>query len=182
MPLPKNWRRNFDILLNCSKLICYPPVNQTSYFKLQFRYPKKLAHTFNTLLFLSEVRMHIKIKCCRHIGMTEYYAYRFIIALTFYVSGCKSVPSKMEQNPQSSCRQTSDDKTQPVWNERFRIILPDAGNATECGMARHFSYQAVSRLLPKQGQVAHGKWNCCAPVPIAPIRAVLQIKERLHSK
>lgn len=48
-------------------------------------------------------------------------------------------------------------KRNPFEMSGFFIILPNAGNATECGILSHFSYQAVSCQLPKQGQVTHGK-------------------------
>ena len=75
---------------------CCSPVGQKSHSKLRFCYSKKLAHTLNTFLFLTKVWMHIQVKCCRHIGMTEYYAYRFVIALAFYTPGCKGVPKPMK--------------------------------------------------------------------------------------
>ena len=64
--------------------------------KLRFCYSKELAHTFNTLFFLIEVWMHIQVERGRYVGMTEYYAYRFVIALAFYTPGCKGVPKPMK--------------------------------------------------------------------------------------
>lgn len=71
-----------------------------------------------------------------------------------YVGMPKEAEAKHERGEcvaetmEHSRRQIRDDKTQPVLNERFLIILPDGGNATKCGMLRHFSYQALfpSRL------------------------------------
>ena len=40
--------------------------------------------------------MHIQVKRCRHVGMTEYYAYCLVIALAFYAPGCKGVPKPMK--------------------------------------------------------------------------------------
>lgn len=79
-----------------TKTACCPPVGQKPYSKLRFCYSKKLAHTFNTLLFLIEVRMHIQVKSGRHVGMTEYHAYCFVIALAFYAPGCKGVSKPMK--------------------------------------------------------------------------------------
>ena len=45
----------------------------------------------------------------------------------------------------------------PETQRSAEYILPNAGNATECGILSHFSYQAVSCQLPKQGQVTYGK-------------------------
>lgn len=75
---------------------CNNPVGQKSYRKLRFFYSKEPAHTLNTLLLLTKVWMHIQVKCCRYIGMAEYYAYCLVIALAFYAPGCKGVPKPMK--------------------------------------------------------------------------------------
>lgn len=75
---------------------CNNPVGQKSYRKLRFFYSKEPAHTLNTLLLLTKVWMHIQVKCCRYIGMAEYYAYCLVIALAFYAPGCKGVPKSMK--------------------------------------------------------------------------------------
>ena len=155
-----------------------PPFN-SYYLILQH---VKVQFVLNFLLQRLRHKLSVHLFCYHHAAMPHQSANLMHIHASIQCPNGECMPCSVEQNPQSSHQQTSDDKTQPVWNERFRIILPDAGNATKRGMVRHFSYQAVSRLLPKQGQVTYGKWNCCAPVSIAPICAVLQINEHLHSK
>ena len=40
--------------------------------------------------------MHIQVERGRHVGMTEYHACRFVIALAFYATGRKGVPKPMK--------------------------------------------------------------------------------------
>lgn len=61
-------------------------------------YVKKFIQTIKTSLFLFEIWVYIKIESRGYIRVPEYYAYRFVVALTFNATCGKGMPKPVKHN------------------------------------------------------------------------------------